>query len=533
MAWPREHDEEPRYLGLTATQFNLAFFALVGGIALIVWLVAFGGTSHLGLGKAEQDTAVQTTTPIPATTGTELALPRFIETRCAFSKPELREVRCGNLVVLEDRSQPEGGTVTLHVAIFKSDSESPAPDPIVYLEGGPGASALKAMPFVLTQFEPLLADRDVIVLDQRGVGYSQPSLTCPEVNEALNKTLRERLSTSAETALFMEALGQCHGRLTEGGVNLAAYNSAESAADVNDLRQALGYEQWNLLGVSYGTRLALTVMRDYPQGIRSVILDSTYPPQVDLYAEMPANLMRALRLLFDGCAADPYCNSNFPQLESVLFELVRQLNENPISVSLTHPLTFERFPNVAVDGTDLLEFLFNALYDSSLIPSLPAVIYGIGYGDYSTLAYVMQSQLEEYGFFSNGMYMSVQCTEEVPFSSREAVSAALDAYPQIRDVFVDPGSGTTIFDACASWGAPGAEPIENQPVNSDIPTLILAGEYDPITPPAWGQLAAQGLSHSFYFEFPGYAHGVGFAGECPLRLIQDFLRDPASQPGCA
>ena len=151
---------------------------------------------------------------------------------------------------------------------------------------------------------------------------------CPGVNASLG--FRTSLS------LGTEAICSCHDRLVSEDINLAAYNSAESAADLNDLRLTLGYEEWNLVGISYGTRLALTAMRDYPEGIRCVILDSTYPLQVSLYAEMPANFDRALNVFFHGCTTDPACSEAYPELEIVFFQLVDQLNDSPITFSATN-----------------------------------------------------------------------------------------------------------------------------------------------------------------------------------------------------
>ena len=167
----------------------------------------------------------------------------------------------------EDRSRPDGPTIRLHVGVFESESADPAPDPMLYLGGGPGENSTEATSFGFqTRIEPFLATRDYVVLDQRGTGYSRPSLDCPELDSAFKEHLDEDLTREEERSLHQQAIFECHDRLLSEGVNLAAYRSAESAADVEDLRLALGYDSWNIHGVSYGTRLALTVMRDFPDG---------------------------------------------------------------------------------------------------------------------------------------------------------------------------------------------------------------------------------------------------------------------------
>ncbi|HEX6305128.1 MAG TPA: alpha/beta fold hydrolase, partial [Anaerolineales bacterium] len=205
----------------------------------------------------------------------------------------------------ENRARPEGSLIQLHVAVFRSRSEEPENDPVVHLAGGPGSSSLGVAGYILGQgMDAILEQRDLILFDQRGTGYSQPRLDCPE-REALTPTLLEgSLSQRAEQDAIVEALRECRERLTEEGVDLSAYNSAASAADVNDLRRALGYTKINLYGVSYGTRLGLTVMRDYPQAVRSAVLDSAYPPQVNLYTSLAPNAERAFNQLFAGCTAD-------------------------------------------------------------------------------------------------------------------------------------------------------------------------------------------------------------------------------------
>jgi len=447
----------------------------------------------------------------------------FESAECRFEIPFGQTVECGYLTVPEDRSQPDGPTIRLHVAIFKSHSDSPAPDPIVYLEGGPGGKALESVPFTFNErFDPFLANRDLIMFDQRGVGYSEPALDCPEVIDLTYDILDQDLSLEESVALSNEAICSCHDRLVSEGVNLAAYNSAESAADLNDLRLALGYEEWNLFGISYGTRLALTAMRDFPEGIRSVILDSSYPLQINLYTEIPANFDRALNVLLDGCMADSTCRQAYPELENVFYELVDELNDSPATFSVTQPLTDETY-DVLMNGDGLIGFVFQSLYSTEIIPWLPKILFDVRDGIYDTLAILVGSFLADVEFMSDGMYYSVQCGEEVHFSTPEELAAACEAYPELE------GFCYGISAICDTWGAKEADPIENEPVSSDIPTLVLAGQYDPITPPAWGEMVAETLSNRFYFEFPGVGHGASVCGEeCPLSIALAFLDDPTT-----
>ena len=434
-------------------------------------------------------------------------------------------MECGYLTVPEDRSQSGGLTIRLHVGVFRTQSDDKAPDPVVYLAGGPGENPLELVPLTFNQrFAPFVADRDFIMFDQRGTGLSQPALDCPEHVETVLDTLDQDLSVEERLTLETKAMLACRDRLVSEGVNLAAYTSAENAADLNDLRQALGFDEWNLYGISYGTRLALTAMRDFPVGIRSVILDSSYPLQVNLYTALAPNAHRAFSVLFDGCAADPTCSAAYPELEATFFELVDHLTDTPITISITNALTGESFDEL-LSGTRLIGFLFQSLYSTEIIPLLPKTISDASKGDLDALAFIEGIFLANLEFISTGMQFSVQCGEEVRFTTQKEIAAAAEAYPELRDSFVSP-----IFTICQSWGAREADPIENERVSSDIPTLVLSGEYDPVTPPAWGQIVAEDLNNSFYFEFPGVGHGASISGECPLSVSLAFLADPNAEP---
>jgi pimeloyl-ACP methyl ester carboxylesterase len=370
----------------------------------------------------------------------------------------------------------------------------------------------------------ILTRRDFILFDQRGTGYSLPRLDCPE-RDALTPGLLDG-SLSADQALHETVAGfqHCRDRLVSQGIDLSAYTSAASAADINDLRLAQGYDQLNLYGDSYGTRLALTVMRDFPQAVRSVVLDSTYPLEVNLYTALAPNAERAFNVLFNGCAADPACNSSYPDLRRVFYQLVDQLNVSPISVSV--PSGGVNYP-VLLDGNRLIDVLFVGLYNPFVAASMPAMIHQIQRGEYS----ILRERLGLYFDTSSalGMGISVQCAEEVPFNSfDDSIVAAQGVQPEIAAFF--PASVQYLFTLCPDWTGVKPDPRENQPVTSDIPALILAGELDPITPPAWGQMTAGHLSHAYFYEFRGQGHWVTRSSRCALSITLAFLDDPNLAP---
>lgn len=462
---------------------------------------------------------------IPLPTATIPYQPIFEPAPCAFPAPAGYSPECGYLLVPEDRARPGSPIIRLHLAVFRSRSPDPAPDPVVHLAGGPGSSSLGVAGYLFRQgLGAILERRDFILFDQRGAGYSIPRLDCPE-REALAPILLEgHLPPGESVSSIQQAFSRCHDRLVSSGITPSAYHSASSAADINDLGLALGYEQLNLYGVSYGTRLALTVMRDYPHRVRSAVLDSAYPPQVNLYTSLAPNAERAFNVLFTRCAADPACQSSYPGLREVFYDLVDGLNANPLPVAVP---TGAGQRLVQVDGGLLVDVLFVGLYNPVVTAAMPKLLFDLRQGDNALL----QGRLGLYFDTSSalGMQMAVQCTEEIPFAHpEEAFTAAQGVQPQIAAFF--PHSVQPLFAVCQEWNPSPPDPRENQPVASAVPALVLAGEYDPITPPTWGRLAAGSLANAYFYEFTGNGHWVTRSSSCALAMALAFWEDPASAP---
>jgi pimeloyl-ACP methyl ester carboxylesterase len=488
------------------------------------------------------DTSEPADTPTPEPTDTSEPTPSqaasFEAAPCSFDLPagqvEGETVECGYLRVPEDRADPESPTIRLAVATFYHPDGDPEPDPVLYLEGGPGGSALEFLSLTFAELsKPVFAaNRDFVVFDQRGVGLSEPALDCPEVLELGRELLDwevdgETITEQEATDLVLQttlACGQALGQVAD----LSAYNTAANAADVNDLRLALGYDEVNLWGVSYGTHLALAVMRDHPEGLRSVVLDSVYPLDVDLYLEVLPNVDRAFDELFEGCAADETCNTNYPDLRTVFFETVNRLNETPASFQITDPFTGESY-EVLLTGDDLVGLLHQFLYYTNVVPSLPQMIYDASQGTFDQAARILGLVIGTEETLSRGMFYSVRCHDELAFSTLDQFEAVAAEYPELARFLAD-GISSLSYGVCEDWDAGQAGAIENQAVTSDIPALILAGEYDPVTAPSWGKHAAATLENGYFFEYPGVGHGASVADDCPREMIVAFLDDPTAAP---
>ena len=457
----------------------------------------------------------------PALTDTHFQL-----SNCKFDESIHSNVTCGYLHVPEDRTVSDSRNISLHIAIFHSESSNPEPDPLIYLAGGPGQQVLEAIPLMYGDLvKPFVDNRDFIVFDQRGTSYSKPNLDCSEIADLTYQTLDKNISMEEFAPMYLSSISQCRNRLSSEQINLSAYNSVENAADLASLRKALGYDEWNLFGISYGTRLALTVMRDYPEGIRSVILDSTYPLHVDLYSSIIPNFSRVLDKLFEECAENKICVSSYPNLDSTFYDVAKRLNKEPISLNVKHPQT-NRSVEASLNGDRFVNLIFLAMYSAEIIPFIPKAIYDTYSNDPLIMEALINIKLLNDEYLSAGMYFSVQCGEEIFFSDKRNATEIGEQYPKLKD-YLHIG---VEYDVCDNWDWRKAHNIENAAVKSEIPTLILAGDYDPITPPLWGKEVSQKLESSFFFEFPGTGHGVATSGRCQLQLTKAFLKTPKLKP---
>ncbi|MCE7946176.1 MAG: alpha/beta hydrolase [Chloroflexi bacterium CFX4] len=450
------------------------------------------------------------------------------DAECLFEVPEGITAECGYLSVPESRSGRSNATIRLYFARIASTGDDPSSYPVIYLSGGPGGNGVEFPDWAGV----ILAYTDLILLDQRGTGYSEPSLNCIELE----------LGDKDE----LEATQACRDRLASEGIDLAAYNTVENAADLDDLRVALGIEQWTLYGISYGTRLALEALRQTPEALRSVVIDAVYPPNVFAYEEQGPNTVKQFKVLFDGCAKDAACNAAFPNLEQAFYTLVAELDAEPAEYTVTDPESGEDIENT-LDGGQLVDILFQAMYDTERIPSLPKALWLAINGDYAEAVALITGgdeededegnnrrqrradDVEEDLSDSEGMNLSVDCAEEGAFINMERVTAALRGAPEaivgklISDV-------ERITEQCKIWNVPALPASFKEAVRSGVPVLVLNGEYDPITPPAWGDLAAETLSSGYSFTFPGVGHGAAATSPCADSIIAAFLDDPDSEP---
>jgi pimeloyl-ACP methyl ester carboxylesterase len=440
----------------------------------------------------------------PAATGTD-DQPQLALAPCRLNAPGLVDylpARCATLTVFEDRAGQSGRTIDLHIAVVPAISRSPAPDPLFFLAGGPGQSATESYPLLAPALAEINQQRDIVLVDQRGTGRSHP-LRCAGSPEGALSVPDEQLASLLRDCLARPA------------ADPRLYTTSIAIDDLDQARAALGYQQINLLGVSYGTRAALTYLHRYPGRVRSAILDGVVPQDQALGANVARDAQRALDRICERCAAETACAQAFPNVRAEFAGLLEELDRQPARVSLAHPvtgklveLTFNR--DMLATGVRLLSY---APETAALLPLLIHTTHATG--DKRLLAAQALLVTDQLGdMISNGTNLSVLCAEDAPLLGA-GQSQAASAYLGDSEI-------VKIEQACAIWPG-GAIPADfKQPVASNVPVLLLSGEDDPVTPPANAEQAARTLPNSLHLVAPGQGHNVIVRG-CLPHVAADFV----------
>ncbi|MGI5155974.1 alpha/beta hydrolase [Microbispora sp. CA-102843] len=442
---------------------------------------------------------------------------------------------CGYLLAPERRDVPNSRTIKVGYAVHHAPAQAPAQaggqaaDPVVYMSGGPGSASLQLTGF-LSQMFP---GRDVVVLEQRGGRYSEPRLSCPEIVRGVVDILHTPGPASAETAPLARQALACQSRLEDEHVDLRGYRTAEIAADVVDLRAALGYPQWYLFGVSYSTRPMLLAAARDPQGTRGVVLDSLLRAGSRWYDESSAALSATMTKLGIAARFDA---------------MVKALNAHPAAYGTRDPLTRKRL-TVQLNGDDVATILGEALHETDVIPIVPALVDGLASGRTELLQPLVDAAGDGLTSHEWGLYYAVQCQDEVPYNSfpesrgprlftgvvDDAVCDAWDLPAARADAdLLTPHTSVTSASSNGAASTDGAASSEG----ATPPILVLGGQYDPTTPPEAARQAVSAVPGARFAEFAGIGHAVFLSSGCGRQMIAAFLDDPAAtaracDPGAA
>ncbi len=418
--------------------------------------------------------------------------------------------QCGTLPVWEDRVAKSGRRIDINVAVVPARLRAKEQDPIMVFAGGPGQGAVSLAAQVMPLFTRLNDTRDVLFIDQRGTGDSNP-LDCDD-DEV------QPLQALFEDALPTKLVRKC---LEQLDADPRQYVTSIAIEDLDDVRAALGYPTVNLWGGSYGTRAALEYLRRHPDRVRSMVLDGVAPPDMKLPLSFVADGEAALQRLLEACDAQVLCKSTYPTLRVTIASLRSQLARRPARVSIQDPRTGDR-QTIQVNENVFLSGLFRPLYVAELASLLPFGVSAAAGGDFNPLlAQNLEFTTDVSENLSVGMHLAVICAEDVPRIS-----------PQDLDGLASSFFGRALVDdfmrACAIWPRGPVPADYYTPVRSQVPALILSGGIDPATPPRHGDRVASTLPNARHFVAPHLGHGVSLHG-CAPRLVESFVRKASAR----
>jgi len=478
----------------------------VGAVVLAIALAVLGVRGWVRHGGS----------PAPSSRGSVLPL-----TPCRL-EGVAEEARCGTLEVPEDRAAPGGRKIALRIAVIPALAADVRPDPLFVLAGGPGQAAVELAGATGPMFEKVHRNRDLVFVDQRGTGKSN-GLTCAASEDA---GLAERL----DVGIDRPALQACLERYRRDGTDVRAYLTPQAMDDLDEVRAALGYERIDLWGASYGTRAALVYVRQHPERVRAVVIDSVAPPTDSLMLTAAEDGQRALDLIFDACARDPSCGKTYPDLKGQFTELLARLAAQPAHVRVAHPLT-GAMTDLTISRDAFLLNLHGLLYSSDVAALLPLIVHRASEGDFGPFAAQAVAVSGGIGAgLDQGLFFSVICAEDAPAATGEERARVNGPDTYFGDSFA-----RQILDVCDFWPRGALPPGYHDLVRSDVPVLLLSGELDPITPPRRAEEARAGLPHGVLVVVPGVGHSVSGQG-CVPDLVARFLeagRAETLDAGCA
>ena len=442
--------------------------------------------------------------PIPA-----MALPESNQiefSNCMLALPGTHmtaAARCGTLEVAENPAEPTGRRIELNIAVAPATGKTTEPDPVFFFAGGPGQAASETWVMMRPVLRKIRKSRDIVMIDQRGTGKSNKLACESEIEEDLNREI--------DLDLIRSETEKCLADL-DGDPRF--YTTGIAMGDYNLVRQAMGYEKINIMGVSYGTRSAQVYLRMFPETVRSVTLDSVVPMQLALGQEHALALDRSVQTVFEDCAADETCNALYPNRVEELNSLFAELRENPRQITIINPVSGEpQEMRLTADTLGVaIRFLSYASETQALIPLL--VHEALETGDLSRLAsqaILVMTGLNE--MLAKGMELSVLCSEDYPFMDFNADYSGTLMGNLLLDI---------VDLQCRIWPQ-GQVPADfHSPVVSDLPVLLLSGERDPVTPPAYATQAAGTFANSLNLVARGQAHSV-MKNVCFREITTEFI----------
>lgn len=434
---------------------------------------------------------------------------------------DTNKVSCYLIPVQRDVSDPAKGNFQLAVVKALALSQSNE-QPLLYLHGGPGIATLENVPRYLESktWQGIRKDRSIIFFDYRGTGFSEPDL-CPGVMDSLAMAAGKNLSRGELQSYKIQLFRQCRMNHLSEGIDIATFSSFQSAEDAEMIRQKMEIDQWNVYGVSHGTTVALNLLRNHGNHIRSMILDSPFPPNAP-WPDFVRPFALSFKVLEEKIAADKVIFSHFPSIRNDFVGAVTRLNKDPYKITIN-----EKGDVYPFTGNDFAWSIWRALLKPATLPFVPLALKEVANGNDSILfTWVTSfSDPNSFGKFSEFQSKAILCYEGKPKNETDTRASLLEQYPDFASFNIDFEG-----DLCAAWQPQTADKQIFDPVASDVPVLILSGEYDPVCPPLFGEITARTLSNSTFINYPAASHAVIHMNDCSRKMAVSFLSDPSKKP---
>jgi pimeloyl-ACP methyl ester carboxylesterase len=442
-------------------------------------------------------------------------IPRVESCECAFKSDSLK-TRCAYLVVPENRTKPYGRSIKLPFIIVESNDLHKRPDPVLYTAGGPGASSLAGVKFIHER--QFIKNRDYIAFEQRGTWNALPRLNCFEVSEMLKESYRKGLNRDS---MVLEGVKACRTRLTAAGIDLVSYNTEENASDIEDLRRALGIDSINLIGISYSGGLILTVIRNYPQHVRSVVLDSPLPGFVSYDESALFNINEAFEKIFGNCERDSTKKELYRGLKQRFQDYFTSIGDKEFYLMYKEKKASDSI-RIRYTRDELIDFLMNILSSNSDIKNVPFFITQIISGDHQPFMRHYFDDIFSRGDNANGMRYSVYCSEQIAYANENVIKKENQIFPWLAGYHFN----SVNHDICRCWGVPAENPIVNTPVLSNIPALLGAGDTDPWCRAIFNDWIHHFMPNSQQLLFTDKTHGPILSTRDGDQLLAKFLENP-------
>lgn len=431
------------------------------------------------------------------------------------------DIEWGQFTVPENWNNPSK-KIKLAVAILKNTTKNENADALVMIEGGPGASAVEGIWWWLNH--PLRKTHDIVLMDARGTGFSEPRL-CPELGKTFLNILAKNQSSNKDEQEKAEAALKCKQSLIAKNIDINSYHSKSIAQDIHALKQYLKYPKWNVYGVSYGTHIAQVYSETFPSDIKALILDSPISDISEYYTLNTSNYITSVEKVFKACKNNPKCNSEYPDLEAIYYKTIDDLKENPITVKVGK----EIIPSgeFTYNSEDFKIAIHQALYQKKLVEVLPLLINQFYKKDKATLSALVAAFSGALSL-DYGAYYCVTCNEAIPKNSIEDYNNDVKSQKSLSEGLSFYNSD---FEVCKKWGMNNDSIIKLDTIDSqanNIPTLIFTGEFDPVTPSKNGKMLADKIEGAYLVEAPSFGHASSFSKK-GFKIVESFINDPTNK----